>query len=365
MRRIAAQYLFTGQGPMLRRGVVTIDETGQVLAVGQLADTELCSTEFYNGILAPGFVNAHCHLELSHLRNAIPPRQGMAHFINNLKDWHKGTASNEQGMRAAMQQADEEMYAEGIAAIGDICNTNHSFNLKLDSRIHYHSFVEAVGLDEELAQEKISETEEVWKEALRKGLPASITPHALYSMSNPLLDYAIDAANNSGILSIHHRESKDERGVSLRRFLDRLNSNTRLLLIHNTFISTADIEEVNCTTEKAVWVLCPNSNLHITGSLPPADILYEKGLQVALGTDSLASNTQLSILEEVKTLSQHFPNIPLEALLEWATFGGAAALNKTDEFGLLTPNRKPGLVLIEGIDFANMRLLPTAKARRV
>jgi len=364
MRCIAAQYLFTGT-TMLRHGVVTVDETGQLLAVGQLADTETCSTEFYNGILAPGFVNAHCHVELSHFRGAIPPKKGMTHFIESLKDWNKRTVPNEQSMHAAMQQIDNEMHDEGIVAVGDICNTTHSFNLKARSQIFYHSFVEAVGLAEELAQEKMTETGEVWKEALRMRLPTSITPHALYSMSPTLLNYAVDAAKKSGILSIHNQESVGEDSDGLYRLLAMLDASTRLLLVHNTYTTAADIDRVNQTTSQAVWVLCPNSNLHITGSLPPADILYKQGLTVALGTDSLASNTQLSILEEMKTLSHYFPQIPLEVLLKWGTLGGATALNKANELGSLIPDRRSGLVLIEGVDFANMRLLSTAKARRV
>ena len=364
MRRIAAQYLFTGKA-MIPRGVVTLDDTGKVLAVEQLAETETCSTEFYNGILSPGFVNAHCHLELSHFRGATLPQQGLTHFVNALKDWHKHTMSNGQSMRAAMKQADEDMLSEGIVAVGDICNTNHSFSLKTKSKIFYHSFVEAVGLDEELAQEKIAETEEVWKDALRMGLPASITPHALYSMSPSLLDYAFDAANNSGILSIHYKEGRNESHEGSWHFCERLNRNTRLLLIHNTFISPADVETVNYATGKAVWVLCPRSNQYVNGSLPPVDLLYYKGQRIAIGTDSLASNYWLSILDELKVLSYYFAQIPLEVLLKWATIGGATALNKTDEFGLIIPGRRPGLILIEGVDFFNMKLLSSAEVKRI
>ena len=365
MRRIAAQYLFTGQGPMLRHGVVTLDDTGRVTAVEQLAGTEICSTEFHNGILTPGFVNAHCHLELSHFRGLIAPQQGMAHFIEALKDWSRHTVSNAQNIYAAMKQADDNMYAEGIVAVGDICNSSHSLGLKTDSRIYYHSFVEAVGLADMLAPEKMAETEKVLTEALQARLPASVTPHAYYSMSPALFAYAVAAACTSGMLSIHNQESAGEGSEGLHRILQVLKANTRLLLVHNTYTTAADIEVVNQVTTQAVWVLCPNSNLHITSSLPPADVLYKKDVKVALGTDSLASNMQLSVLEEIKTLSQHFPEIPLEVLLKWATSGGAAALNKAADFGTIAPGRKPGLVLIEGVDFTNMKLLPTARARAI
>ena len=365
MRRIAAQYLFKGQGAMLRNGVVTLDNDGKIAAVGQLSDTEICSTEFYNGILTPGFVNAHCHLELSHLCGAIAPQQGMAYFINAMNDWSRRLAPDVSTMCAAMKKADDIMQAEGIVAVGDICNTNHSFNLKRDSRIYYHSFVEAVGLAGALAQEKIVGVAQVLKEAVQARLPASITPHAFYSMSPALFAYAVNTAKASGILSIHNQEGDCEGSVGLRHLLSMIAADTRLLLVHNTYTTTADIAAVNRSIAQAVWVLCPNSNLYITDALPPADMLYKNDMKVAFGTDSLASNTQLSILEEIKTISRHFPQIPLEVLLEWATFGGAAALNKSADFGLIALGRKPGLVLIEGINFATMQLLPTARARRV
>ncbi len=365
MRRIAAQYLFTGQGPLLRRGVVTLDDNERVVAVGQLSDTESCSTEFYNGILSPGFVNAHCHLELSFLFGAIAPQQGMAHFVNAMRGWSQRAVLDEEIIFTAMERAEAVMQAEGVMAVADICNTTQSFVIKAHQRIYYHSFVESVGLPDNIATERIAEAERVMSRALSQHLTASITPHAAYSMSSALFSYAVKAAGEAGILSIHNQESAGEGPDGLRRLLSMLDRSIRLLLVHNTYTSVADMNGVMDATDRAVWVLCPNSNIYITGSLPPADLLCEKQATVAIGTDSLASNTQLSVLEEIKTLSQHFPQIPLTVLLEWATLGGATALNKQQELGLILPGKKTGLVLIEGVDFNAMKLLPTAKARKL
>ena len=362
MRRIAAQYLFTGSGPMLRRGVVVLNDEQRVVAIEQLGDEETGSTEFYNGILAPGFVNAHCHLELSYLKGALPQGLGMDGFVKAMMGWSKRDIGDTV---AAMREAGAAMYAEGVAAVGDISNTANSFEVKQQSPIAFHSFIEMVGLDGNVAVQKKNEADDLLSQAVERGLSASVTPHAVYSLSDELFEYSVKRANEAGILSIHHQEGAREGSTARQRLLPLLDRQTRLLLVHNTYTVAADIEAVEERTEKAVWVLCPNSNHYIQRILPPAGLLFEKGVTVAIGTDSYASNTRLSMLEEIKTLSTHFPQIPLEVLLQWATQGGAVALNKAGALGVIAPGCRPGLVLIEGVDFAQMRLRPDATARRL
>ncbi len=360
MRRIAAQYVFTGSGEMIRRGVVTLDEEGRIVAVEQLG-AETAGTEFYNGILTPGFVNAHCHLELSHLQNVLPKGLGMKGFVEAMKGWPERAGIPAQDKIAAMQNADEAMHTSGIVAVGDISNSINSFSIKQNSPIHYHTFVEAVGLSADAAEEKKQEAEAVLTQALQDKFPASITPHAVYSMSDALFSFAVAAARKAGVLSIHHQEARGEGDAAWQALAPLIDEQMRLLLVHNTFTTPVVIEAVSKKTDKATWVLCPNSNKYINDVLPPAMLFYESGVNVALGTDSLASNTGLSILEEVKTLSVNFPEIPLEILLKWATLGGAKALGVDSHFGTLQVGRYPGLALIEGVDFQHIKLLSTAK----
>jgi cytosine/adenosine deaminase-related metal-dependent hydrolase len=386
MRRIAAQYLFTGRPPLLRHGMVTFDDTQRVVEVGQWDAQEKAHTEFYNGILSPGFVNAHCHLELSHLCVAVPPRVGMDEFLRIIIKRSAGTPDV-----AAQERADEQMRWEGIVAVGDICNTPSSFAVKQQSAISYHSFIEVAGLSGEVTDTRKATAARLLKEAEHAGLAASITPHAPYSMSDALFAFAVEAAQQSGILSIHNQESAEEEALfrrgdgalhalfssmglspprptglpSVHRLLPLLRPDTRLLLVHNTVTSAADYEAVQAATRHVSWVLCPTSNRHITGLLPPADLFFSKGAQVAIGTDSLASNTRLSVLKELKTLERHFPQIPLDTLLQWATYGGAQALRKEHELGLLAPGRRPGLLLMENVDLLRLRLTPDATAKRL
>ncbi|MDR0692683.1 MAG: amidohydrolase family protein [Prevotellaceae bacterium] len=386
MRRIAAQYLFTGKPPLLRHGMVTLDDAHRVIAVGQWDGTETAHTEFYNGVLAPGFVNAHCHLELSHLKGVIAPQAGMAGFLDAVMRQPAGTAA-----AGVLQLADEQMRKEGIVAVGDVCNTPASFGVKRESDIYYHSFIEVAGLSEQVTETRKAAAAGLLNDAEVAGLTATVTPHAPYSMNEALFAFAVDAAQRQHILSIHNQESDAENALflqgegalqtlfasmgfttphptgltSVHRILPLLRESTRLLLVHNTVTSEADYEAVQAATRNVSWVLCPNSNRYITGMLPPAGLFFSKGAQVAIGADSLASNTQLSVLEELKTLARHFPQIPLETLLQWATYGGAQALRKERELGLLEAGKQPGLVLIENLDLHRLKLTPDATARTI
>ena len=113
------------------------------------------------------------------------------------------------------------------------------------------------------------------------------------------------------------------------------------------------------------WCLCPNSNIYIENKIPPLKLLIEEGCEIIIGTDSLASNTNLSILEELKTLQYNFPEIPLEDLLRWATINGARALREDERFGRIEPGKKPGLLFIENVDLQNMKLLPQSSVLRL
>jgi cytosine/adenosine deaminase-related metal-dependent hydrolase len=385
MRRIAAQYLFMGKPPLLRHGMVTLDDTHRVVEVGQWNGEETAHTEFYNGLLSPGFVNAHCHLELSHLKGVVAPQAGMAGFLESMMKPRPVGAD----ALSAQQRADAQMRKEGVVAVGDICNTPASFGVKQGSALYYHSFVEVAGLSAQVTDARKAAAAGLLKEAEQAGLAATVTPHAPYSMNEALFTFAVEAAQQQGILSIHNQESEDENALflqghgalhtlfaamgftappltgqtSVHRILPWLRDDTRLLLVHNTVTSAADYEAVLAATRKVSWVLCPNSNRYITGLTPPAGLFFTKGAAVAIGTDSLASNTQLSVWEELKTLAHHFPQIPLDTLLQWATHGGAQALRKEQELGVLEAGKRPGLVLIENLDLHQLKLTAGATAR--
>jgi len=93
--------------------------------------------------------------------------------------------------------------------------------------------------------------------------------------------------------------------------------------------------------------MCPNANLYINDQLPAIDLFIKHNCEIVLGTDSLASNHHLSILEEIKTIRERFPNIAADQLLQWATINGAKALQIDKLLGSFEPGKQPGVILCE------------------
>lgn len=390
MRRLSAQYIFTNTGKPLRRGIVTLDAEDRVVA---LEDTrgdlrESASVEFHNGIIIPGFVNCHCHLELSHMEKPAGEAPGLASFITDIS---LRRLSEESIRQNAIVRADRMMKDEGIVLCADICNTPDSFSIKKHSQIKYISLLEVFGVNPDKAAGRMNEVLKLAAEATREGIPWSIVPHSAYSVSKTLFSLIREQTTDNTITSIHFMESESEITFlenhsgplmdSYRKagfpgevpesadshisvILEEIIPSGNLILVHNTFIREEMIPEVN-SRHGVSWCLCPRSNLIIEGKLPPLDILARSGCNIVIGTDSLASNTSLSILDELKTLQSGFPSFSLEDLVRYATLNGARALNETASLGSIEPGKKPGLLLLENCDLSELRLRPDTTVRRL
>ncbi len=366
MRRISAQYVFTSAGKPLRRGVVTAASDGTIISVedtgGDLA--EKSGTEFYNGIIIPGLVNCHSHLELSHLHNTLAAGGGLTEFITGVRQ--QRDAETADIVRAA-RDADDEMCSEGVVACGDISNNSLTFNIKSTSAIRYLTFIEVFGLDPALAAERIDLALGLVSAAEAAGLPCHITPHAVYSVSQPLLRLIKEHIRSSSVTSLHFLESDDERKMAQGHIetaitLSKLTS--RLILVHNTVIAEDELEKLASVPN--IWFcLCPSSNMHISGTMPPVGLLAKVSGRIIAGTDSLASTDHLSILDELKLLHEAAPGIPLDEIIRWGTINGARALEMDATLGSIETGKKPGLLLIEEIDLPRLRLLPDSRVRRL
>jgi cytosine/adenosine deaminase-related metal-dependent hydrolase len=390
MKFFSAQYIFTNSGPPIKRGVICTEDDGTILSVedsgGNLS--EIHSVEFFNGIIVPGFVNCHCHLELSYLKNEIPSGSGLAAFlmaVNSIRN------SSQKDINQASKDADNEMYKEGIVLCADICNTASTFVLKKDSRIKYISLLEVFGIDSFHAKKRMNEILELAGVAKEMDLPHWIVPHGVYSISLDLFRLIKNHTKSNKISSIHFMESADEQTLleshsgslmeSYKKFLpsvsdlkiadnhikaitDEISSSGNLMLIHNTFVNKGHIDKLK-DRSGLYWCLCPNSNLYIEQKMPPIDLLAGEGCNIVIGTDSLSSNSSLSIIEELKTIQSNFPSFSLETLIIWATINGAKALGEDLNTGSIEPGKKPGLVLLKNVDLVNLKLLPGTSARRL
>ena len=357
MRFLSAHYVFPVSSPPLRNGIVCVGNDGCIVDVidtgGKLEERE--KLEFYNGILVPGFVNAHCHLELSHLRNAIEPRKGLPDFISSIIKMRK---SSPEIIINAAKAADEEMMKNGIVAVGDISNYTETIGVKSKSKIRYHTFVELFGLDSDRSKEILAAAQLAKNEYYNAGLSASLAPHAVYSLSEALWETLYQSYKSSPpqIVSMHHQESENENIQP--HVLRCLAEASQCLLVHNTFSTEDDLAKYNTTTRRFYFVLCPSSNLFIQNRLPNLILYIKQNLcqNICLGSDSLASNKKLSILEEMKVIQLHAPEIPLIMLVQWATLNGARALGFDDFCGSFEIGKTTGVNLITGIDFEKMRI---------
>lgn len=396
MRKISATYIFPGNRPPLKNGILICEDDGTILDLidtgGQLR--EEAALEHHSGVLVPGFVNAHCHLELSHLKGKIPEKTGLGGFlgfINKLRNLE------EEDAEEAMKKADFLMKHAGIVAVGDVSNSCASLEIKRNSQIRYHTFVETFGFHPSRAEKAFTFAEFVESMFRELGLFASVTPHSPYSVSELLFQkIAQKARAENSILSVHNLESRDELAffkdgsggisrhiseilgieishwkptgkTSLEFTLAFIPKENSLLLVHNTFTSPEDIQLLKRqrNMENTFLVLCPNANLYIENKLPPVSLFQNERLNICLGTDSLASNHSLSILQEMITLQHNFPEVKLQELVEWGSLNGARALGLNGFLGSLEPGKKPGINLVTGVDLKNMRLTEASKVRRL
>jgi len=396
MRKLSAHYIVTGTGAILVKGIIILTDEG---IITEIIDTngeldEKASVEFYSGVLVPGFVNAHCHLELSHLRDIFPEKTGLPCFLKNVIQ-HRNLEENKVIDEA--HKADFEMWKNGVVAVGDISNTDLTFQLKSKSKIAYHTFIEALGFYPHRAERAFAWAKYCFGEAHSIGLRASIVPHAPYSISKELFDLISEfAKNQNSILSMHSQECSEEDALyrtgdgemmrhltenlalDLRSFkptgksalesvINWLPQNNKLLLVHNIRTTQIDIDLIQkIRSPKNTWfVLCPGSNLYIENWLPDIDLFRKNHLQICLGTDSLSSNHQLSILGEMKIIQSHFPGIPFSEIVIWATRNGAEALEMDNWAGTIEIGKKPGINLITGMDLQHFSIQPSTKVKRL
>jgi len=389
MKRFAAQYIITNSGPPLKRSVVTTEDDGTIISVenkeGNLNEEH--SIEFYNGIIVPGFVNCHCHLELSNMKDTVPKGSGLSNFIEHVRNSRDIKRSSSDSAISA----DNLMYTEGIVLCADICNTTDTFAIKKESSISYISLLEIFGIDPDKAGKRINELNSLAETAKSMDISFSLVPHSAYSMSLTLLRLLKSKSTGNKVTSIHFMETKGEETflrnnsgplmLSYSRsglvpprletaknhtdvILNEITRSGNLILVHNTFADKNTIRTIS-KRKNLFWCICPNSNIYIENKLPPVDLLIDEGCEIVVGTDSLASNVSLSILEELKTIQFNFPLIPLEKLILWGTINGAKALGGENRFGTIEPGKKPGLLVLQNTDLQNMKLRPDSFVTRL
>ncbi len=330
-------------------------------------DIQVCE-----GILSPGFINVHCHLELSYLKDRIPKHIGLISFLSSVMTERSRDA---ELIEEAIQKAEEEMLANGIVAVGDISNTAYTISQKQNKRLRYINLLEAAGFPESIAQSRYESIQTLRGQYDVAHLKTSIVPHAPYSVSKQLFE-TIETDPANGIISMHNQEMAEENEwyqsmsgplhdfykqwnistasfeptgkTSLQSLLPFVDASKKHILVHNVHTSEEDIilakQYFAAFQQNLVFCFCPNANVYIQNTLPPLHLFQKHGCNMVLGTDSLASNSRLCIYEEIKVIQKAMPEIRMIDLLSWATLSGAKALGIEDRFGSFEKGKKPGVV---------------------
>jgi len=303
-----------------------------------------------DGWITPGWINAHCHLELSHLKGAIPRGTEMDGFVSAIQQKRSEIPFSSTAVKEQMDQ----MYERGTVLVGDICNGPETADVKADHPLETHNFIELIGANPDRANAVLANAErvaEAFPEAHR-----SLAPHAPYSVSDQLIE-KINRSNSreKKTSTIHYMESRGERELyehhrgplkeQLKKFglsdammrtggipaPDQLiNSEAPVIWVHNTYLTGADFDRADLNRNHWFWCTCPKANLYIENRLPDYALWMKNSLQIVIGTDSLASNDQLDLLDEMRTIQLHHPEISTETMIQWVTGNAARAFQRTD-----------------------------------
>jgi aminodeoxyfutalosine deaminase len=388
-RKFTANQIFTGHEILAGHFALITTKEGVVVDIVEIIDAG-DDIETFTGLLTPGFINAHCHVELSHLKDLIDSGTGLIEFVQQVMS--KRSSSDEAKLNA-IQTAAEEMFDKGIQAVGDICNTSDSISIKQNNKLHWHNFIEVSGFTDAAANNRLADIKKVYGEFYsHQLLKTTLSPHSPYSVSKTLFRELNNETENQ-LITIHNQECVAENELyqnksggfldlyknfgiditafeptgitSLQSWLPYFTNKQSIISVHNTFTTEADIDFcIQLLNTQGIhgfsdvpffFCLCVNANKYIEQKLPPIDLLLKNNCRIIIGTDSYASNWQLDILEEIKTIQQETSfTVPLSKILQWATINGARALQMDDVLGSFEKGKKPGVVLIEGIKNSNI-----------
>jgi cytosine/adenosine deaminase-related metal-dependent hydrolase len=378
MIRYHAAWVLPIAGPPIPDGWVVVDG-GRVVAVGRRGPAPSGARDEDLGPVAllPGLVNAHTHLELSHLRERVEPTSEFVTWIRRVMAERRATPDpRDAEILRGVQIAIDEAIEAGTALVGDISNTLVTFEPLSRSPLGGVVFYELIGFgaaDGDRLVENASRRLDALTPTDR--VRASLAAHAPSTVS-PLVFRAIRGAVDRAPFapcSVHLAESVEEvefirtgrgpwrelleeagvwnpawvaPGVSPVQYLDQAGFlDARVLAVHGVQLTAADLA---CLARRgATLVTCPRSNGRTGAGTPPIADFYRSGVRVAIGTDSLASTPDLSMFAELAEMRALEPSVPAAALLDSATRQGARALGFEGDYGTIEPGRRARLLAVD------------------
>ncbi len=363
MWTLTARWLFPVDAPPLARGTLTID--GERIVAVEAHGSRTADVDLGDAAVLPGLVNAHTHLDLGGLRGLAPPSPDFTAWLRAVIAHRRGLTPGD--MERAVRAGLAESVAHGTTLLGDISGMGLSWPVLTESPIRAVVFHEFLGLTRARAGQALAAAED-W---LRTH-PATATcrpglsPHAPYSAHALLFRGCAELARAAGVpLATHLAEARAELELLSERrgpfvpFLKELgvwdedglvadaaevvrlcSGAPHLLLVHGNYLAPEAVPA------GATVVYCPRTHAAFGHAPHPLPDLLARGVRMALGTDSLASNPDLDLLAEVRFLHDRHPEISGAALLRMATLAGAEALGWQDEAGSLAPGKSADLLVV-------------------
>jgi len=367
LRTFGASWVVPVGAPPLREGRVAVAD-GRIAWLGREGDPGQPGgpeTHLGTGVILPGLINAHCHLELSYLAEAVDGSRGFVAWVESLIE--KRGRATESEVRAGVRRGISQLESTGTVAVGDVSNVLAHLDLLEASSLTAVVFYELLGWDPRRAEPILGAADRVLAMAQHPGMRTRLrlAAHAPHSVSSALME---GLRARGGPAAIHLAESAEEsrfldsgngewaaflkrRGAwdtgfrpprtSPVRYVDSLGIlGPGLLAAHCVHVDEGDREIL--ARRRAHVAVCPRSNRTLRVGIPPVPHLLEAGVRLCLGTDSLASAPTLDLLEDMAVLRREFPDLPPAAIVHMGTAGGAAALG-LDDLGTLAPGQKAAL----------------------
>jgi cytosine/adenosine deaminase-related metal-dependent hydrolase len=381
MRAVHADAVVTGDAETIRDGAIVLEANGTFVDVGPASELlprhAGLAVERVHGVVLPGLVNAHTHLELSALRGRVPGGAGFVPWVEQLIGIRAelGPEHDVQAVERAVQELDDF----GTTAVGEVTNTLASVSMLARRGIVGCVFHEVFGVEKEPLERRLEALPRMVEQQLgswpSRDLAYAPAVHTLYTTHPDVVRRLLhDVRERGQRTSLHLAEHAAERRflehgdgpipewfelrLKLRRdllecpgrspvaFADELGAlGPHALAVHLTDAHADELELV--ARRGSPVVFCPRSNLHIETRLPPLLAARGAGILPALGTDSLASNASLDVLAEARALRDRFPSVPAVDLVRMATWAGARALGR-DDVGRVARGARAGLLAIDG-----------------
>ena len=376
---LQARYVFPVDQPPIPDGIVVID-AGRIVAVGT-ARPDVEVEDLGNVAILPGFVNPHTHLEFSDLEQPLgQPGMPFPAWIRAVIA-HRGSlaGNSDQAIRKGLA----ESITAGVTTLGEIATSDAWHAASDTNAAEMVIFRELLGLKSD-RKDALTQVAQAHCEQLPTALASEpdgtarqylgLSPHAPYTVHPRVLQRAMRLSRERRFpIAMHLAESREEvqllqsqdgpfldllrdlnawepeaipAGTRPLDYLAMLAPAFRSLVIHGNYLDDEEMFFLASRAERMSLIYCPRTHAYFQHAPYPLARLLEMGISVAVGTDSRATNPDLSLLAELRFVAARHPSIPLDDVLALGTLDAARALGVDAWVGSLSPGKWANLAVV-------------------